>query len=72
MFLIPVMIPVRVVVGTRTICQRAKLFEDSATVKMIIDGALARTRTALPRPGAARRRDGSVHAARCSWPYTQL
>ena len=45
------LIPVRVVVGKKTICQKAKLFEESATVKTIIDEVLA---------AAAERADGNI------------
>ena len=34
------LVPARVVVGTKTIFQRAKLFEEAATIKTIVDGLL--------------------------------
>ena len=45
------LIPVRVVVGSKTIVQRAKLFDGTATVKSIIDDML---------PAAAERAAGDI------------
>ena len=45
------LIPVRVVVGKKTIIQKAKLVYETATVKSIIDGVL---------PAAAERADGNI------------
>ena len=61
-----VLVHVRVVSGKKTISTRAKLFEESATMKTIIDGELSRSTRSLASAPLATRVSGRRHWRCCS------